>query len=999
MAATSSYLYHVCALCLLCLLGLDEVTGQCLEHQKSLLLKLNRSLTTRNDTGAGYVTRLAKWDSTGDCCSWPGVTCSPNGYVTGLDLSSEGTYIELKLNYSSPLFDLHYLTSLNLAGSKFHSSTSAGFERLVNLMHLNLSYSLITGPFPIEISNLTRLVTLDFSHNFYFEDMPGPRSLRVDSFSLRALVGNLSQLMQLRLERVDLENDWSEAVSSLPHLQELSLRNCGLSGPIHASLQNLTSLSIIDLTGNNLSVPFPKWFSSFKNLTSLGLGGCGFSGKIPDDLGDLKMLSTLDLHKSDLEGVIPKSLAKLTGLTHLDLSGNKLSGSVPSFSAYKNLTYLRLSNNQLSGSLLSTNWNELSKLVNINLDDNHLSGSIPVSLCGIPSLRYLQLSYNHFTNFTNEQAIITSYSSQLEHLNLDDNNLQGPFPAFIFELQSLTDLILSYNHIGGTLRFEALQQLKNLAFLDLSYNNISVEFGEEPLTFPRLSGLKLASCNLKAFPKLAGISDLEFWGLDFSANRITGHIPDWTWNAFHDGAYLNLSHNQLQAFESAAGDSVAGIIDLSSNELQGSIPQFPSALHLNLSGNSFNASVFSSIHESYATYYFSLANNSLHGNIPESACNAESTAFDMSNNFLSGELPQCLTQIPNSKLLNFMNNNFTGLIPDTFPITCSLEYLNLNGNSFHGAIPKSLKRCAGLKALDLGNNQLHGEFPCWMSDAHVLVLKSNMFYGSILCPNVSANWSRLQIIDIASNNFSGSLPSWQLLEWRSMMVNDDSNSQLQDIYDPEYMSLPIGLFGYHITVTLTVKGTERILPKISTAFNLIDFSDNAFEGPVPDELGHLKALHLLNMSYNRLTGQISASLGSMRNLESLDLAKNELSGKIPFALANLTSLAVLNLSFNRLEGMIPTGPQFQTFTEASFMHNKGLCGFPVSTSCAKEAELDRSAAKPSLDVEWEVMISAEVGYAEGMGFVIMPLIFWPRWRMRYYEFLEKSFKRILCRRT
>uniref|UniRef100_A0A7N0TX05 Leucine-rich repeat-containing N-terminal plant-type domain-containing protein n=1 Tax=Kalanchoe fedtschenkoi TaxID=63787 RepID=A0A7N0TX05_KALFE len=954
MAATSSYLYHVCALCLLCLLGLDEVTGQCLEHQKSLLLKLNRSLTTHNDTGAGY-TRLAKWDSTGDCCSWPGVTCSPHGYVTGLDLSSEGLYPGYltglglssqgtynELNYSSPLFDLHYLTSLNLAGSKFHSSTSAGFGRLVNLMHLNLSDSLITGPFPIEISNLTRLVTLDLSHNLYSEDKPGPRSLRVDSFSLRALVGNLSQLMQLRLEGVDLENDWSEAVSSsLPHLQELSLRDCGLSVPIHASLQNLT------------------------------------------------------------------------GLTHLDLSGNKLSGSVPSFSAYKNLTYLSLSNNQLSGSLLSTNWNELSKLVGIHLDRNHLSGSIPVSLCGIPPLEYLDLSYNHFTNFTNEQAIITSYSSQLEYLNLDNNNLHGPFPAFIFELQSLTVLSLSYNHIGGTLRLDALQQLKNLDILDLSYNNISVEFEEESLTFPRLSGLLLASCNLKAFPRLAGISDLAFQYLDFSANRIIGHIPDWTWNAFqHAGAfsYLNLSHNQLQAFESAAGDSVAEIIDLSSNELQGSIPQFPSALHLNLSGNSFNASVFSSIHESYATYYFSLANNSLHGNIPESVCNAESTAFDMSNNFLSGELPQCLTQIPNSKLLNFMNNNFTGLIPDTFPITCTLEYLNLNGNSFHGAVPKSLKRCAGLKALDLGNNQLHGEFPCWMSDAHVLVLKSNMFYGSILCPNVSANWSRLQIIDIASNNFSGSLPSRQLLEWRSMMVNEDSNSQLQyiydseymffqDIYDPEYMSLLIGLFGYHITVTLTVKGTERILPKISTAFNLIDFSDNAFEGPVPDELGHLRALHLLNMSYNRLTGQIPASLGSMRNLESLDLAKNELSGKIPFALANLTYLAVLNLSFNRLEGMIPTGPQFRTFTEASFMHNKGLCGFPLSTSCAKEAELHRSAAKPSVEVEWEVMISAEVGYAVGMGFVIMPLLFWPRWRMRYYEFLEKSFKRILCRRT
>ena len=226
-------------------------------------------------------------------------------------------------------------------------------------------------------------------------------------------------------------------------------------------------------------------------------------------------------------------------------------------------------------------------------------------------------------------------------------------------------------------------------------------------------------------------------------------------------------------------------------------------------------------------------------------------------------------------------------------------------------VPKSLANCSNLEVLDIGKNKIHDSFPCHlegMSNLHVLVLHSNKFYGSLGCVGPNVTWPMLQIVDLASNNFSGKLSIKALPNSKAMMVDNEAQSKLNYLHFETYG------FYYQDVITVTIKGQIIESVKILTIFTSIDLSSNNFEGTIPEEIGVLKSLHILNLSHNSFTGRIPPYLGKLSQLESLDLPSKKLSGEIPVQLAgSLTFLIVLNLSFNQLVGPIPYIKQFATF--------------------------------------------------------------------------------------
>nr|GFB02768.1 leucine-rich repeat-containing protein [Tanacetum cinerariifolium] len=102
-------------------------------------------------------------------------------------------------------------------------------------------------------------------------------------------------------------------------------------GTLNPSLQNLTSLSIVDFSFNNFSTnSIPSWITGLKSLVSLNLAFCEFNGLVPAGLMNMIFLATLDLSNNQLTGIeTADSLGRLSSLEELDLSNNDTNGSLP----------------------------------------------------------------------------------------------------------------------------------------------------------------------------------------------------------------------------------------------------------------------------------------------------------------------------------------------------------------------------------------------------------------------------------------------------------------------------------------------------------------------------------------------------------------------------------------------------------------------------------------------------------------------------------------------
>ncbi|KAM1094807.1 hypothetical protein ACFX2B_009630 [Malus domestica] len=205
------------------------------------------------------------------------------------------------------------------------------------------------------------------------------------------------------------------------------------------------------------------------------------------------------------------------------------------------------------------------------------------------------------------------------------------------------------------------------------------------------------------------------------------------------------------------------------------------ATYLDYSRNNFSSSIPADIGDFLMyTVFFSLESNHFHGIIPASVCRATYLqVLDLSNNLLSGMIPQCLTTRNRYlAVLNFRGNKLSGTLPDNFPERCSLQSLDLNGNVIGGQFPKSLVNCRMLEVLNLGNNQITDVFPCLLksiSSLRVLILRSNKFYGGVDCNSFkpNASWPKLPIFDVADNNFTGKLPSFGLKTMKALMDEED----------------------------------------------------------------------------------------------------------------------------------------------------------------------------------------------------------------------------------
>nr|GMC60697.1 receptor-like protein 12 [Ipomoea batatas] len=895
------------------------------------------------------------------------------------------------------------LRMISVAGTQFSGSLPPSISKLSNLSRIDLSSCNFGGSIPSTMAQLTSLTYVDFSYNNFIGLIPyflSSKNLTSIDFSLNSLTGplsskhfeGLSKIVSINLGSNLLSGRIPSSLLSLPSLQELYLSNNLFDGLGDEYVNVSTSqLQWLDLNSNRLNGSFPEYFFEFPMLSYLFLSSNSLSGKIQSSLFSLPSLQTLDLAINSFDGLGDEYVNVSTSqLETLNLRSNRLNESFPKY------------------------FFEFPKLSELLLSSNSLTGRIQSSLFSLPSLQTLDLSNNSFNGLGDEYVNVST--SQLETLNLRSNRLNESFPKYFFEFPKLSELLLSSNSLTGRIQ-SSLFSLPSLQTLDLSNNSFDgLDDEYVNVSASQLETLYLCSNHLNEsfphyffeFPKLKV--------LDLSNNEIRGEIPSWIWELGNGTLYhLNLSCNFLESLEKPYTiPSSLIVLDLHSNQLQGPLHIPPASsdgfgpIHLDYSHNFFNGSIPFGL-GSFArnAYFLSLANNSFTGTIPESICNASYLEIlDLSDNKLGGTLPSCLFNSFNRLgVLNLGKNQIHGSVPDSFTINCTLQTLDLSRNSFEGKIPKSLINCSLLEVLNVGNNNIVDTFPCALKNLTslcVLVLRSNNFHGDLHCVDANHMWPHLQIIDIASNNFSEKL-SPKFLNWKRMIIDEDTAQSGQYImFNHMNGYLNVSYEYYQDILMVTWKGMEMEMVKILKVFTFVDFSCNNFYGVLPESIGALSSLYVLNLSHNDLTGNIPETIGNLKMIESLDLSANQLCGAIPTELAKLTFLSVLNLSFNfKLSGMIPTGNQLNTFGQDSYLGNKKLCGFPLPKSCKlpKTSNGGRSQIEfdggPS-EIKWEYVTSA-LGFAVGLGAYLWMLLHNKRCREAYQQ-LDEVLIRLYCPR-
>ncbi|XP_072035544.1 toll-like receptor 8 [Amphiura filiformis] len=466
-----------------------------------------------------------------------------NGVFTGLDklLTLRLSYNHVSQIQANVFSSLRKLKHLDLSSNRISALHIGAFTGLHDLLSLELRDNLISSISDKTFSTLGKLTSLDLGFGNYLQTLEGVpfrnlislQSMVIDwqnvtSLSTSSLVGleNLQILIMSFNDRPD--NITGTPLALLSSLRELhivsAIYDCDNIGNLFIGLHNLQHLHII--VGG--SCPEIKFCSSYKEYSHHLHTGHECSRVIP--------LSYLEFHQKSLTTTSFPDFEILNNLTSLFLDL-----SVDIHTAIEGL-------NSLDSPLQNLTLEILNKAVNLSSTTFASWGNWKASL------QKLKLSVERFGEFQGapfewfkELKVLSLHSSLdtrppltlsvnifkgLIHLNkLEFRNVHIDLPSFgalnIFSsYESLTNLDLSYNQLGGTFEFiwEQLCNISSLEKIDVAFN--------------ALYGNQLWSCSPPNLKKLSiGYQNPDYPMFDdwFSAHicQVAPHLESFDASAVH----------------------------------------------------------------------------------------------------------------------------------------------------------------------------------------------------------------------------------------------------------------------------------------------------------------------------------------------------------------------------------------------------------------------------------------------------------------------------------
>ncbi|CAN6886757.1 unnamed protein product [Brassica oleracea] len=340
----------------------------------------------------------------------------------------------------------------------------------------------------------------------------------------------------------------------------IEIGNRGISETVTCDLRNLSSLTVFDVMGNNLTGKIPS-LAVLKSLERVLVNDNGFTSIDADFFTGLSSLQFVNLDNNPLRPWnIPYSLTDATSLVVFSAANCNLSREIPDLHwnvTFPNMTTLTLSSNSL---VASGSYIQILMLNGQNLNGKTGSQVPYPDVHGLTSLKVFNVSGNKLTGIIPESIFKLS---SLSYVGLGNNLLQGPKPGLLpehdrFDRRCVNNFCLDVPGAPCDMRVNAL-------LLTVEGFGFPVVFSESWKGNDPCNGMWIGiTCTG------ADVTVINFKGMG-----LTGVITP-SFVLLKDLMVINLSHKNLTGFipQELTRLSKLKTLDVSYNQLDGQVPDF-----------------------------------------------------------------------------------------------------------------------------------------------------------------------------------------------------------------------------------------------------------------------------------------------------------------------------------------------------------------------------------------------------------------------------------------
>ncbi|KAL2932842.1 Receptor-like protein 2 [Bienertia sinuspersici] len=469
-------------------------------------------------------------------------------------------------------------------------------------------------------------------------------------------------------------------------------------------------------------------------VTHLWLPSRGLRGDVSSSLGGLTSLSVLNLSYNQLTGFLPDGLfSSLKSLEIIDIRSNSLYGNLsasfsPGGSFFSTVRVIDISSNQFLGSIEPSWFFRGSKLISFNASNNDFTGQIPSAICSTcPLLRTLDFSDNDFSDQIPDGL---GRCSKIKVFRAGFNSLSGILPEDIYRLRSIVELSVPANNIGGTI--EGIVKLTNIWIIKLYSNRFSGTIPQDIGKLSKLKQLQLHINNLNGLIPASLMNCTNLVKLILRVNSLQGNISMLNFSRLVHLRILDLGNNNFTGTlpESLFSCKSLTAVRVATNSLTGTISPnivfLKSLMFLSLSNNSFSnvSEAITVLARCKSLITLIMSKNFYHEVIPAKNTFIRPDGFrnlqvlGLGGCHFKGQLPEWLVYIKSLEVLDLSFNQITGKIPDWFGNDMpSLFYLDLSMNLLTGELPLQLSRLPALVSKRVAQhlNRSYLELPVFVS--------------------------------------------------------------------------------------------------------------------------------------------------------------------------------------------------------------------------------------------------------------------------------------------